>query len=327
METPALFLLTFLFAFLLCAGITAILIPRLCAMKMGQKILEIGPVWHAAKEGTPTMGGLAFLLTALLFGIPAYAILEKALPPSDIYPFILTWLFCIASGAVGIVDDATKLRRHRNEGLTPTQKIVLQTVLSAAYLAILRMMGKFSTIISLPFFGGLDLGFAAYFVGMILLLGITNCANLTDGIDGLAAAVGAVIFATYAVFAARRDDLPALLLAALLFGCALAFFLFNHHPARIFMGDTGSLFFGAGAVALPFLLQVPFLSLLCGIIYVVEGVSVILQVLYYKRTKKRLFLMAPIHHHFEKCGWSENKIVAVFSGITLLAALLAHFLS
>ena len=258
METPALFLLTFLFAFLLCAGITAILIPRLCAMKMGQKILEIGPVWHAAKEGTPTMGGLAFLLTALLFGIPAYAILEKALPPSDIYPFILTWLFCIASGAVGIVDDATKLRRHRNEGLTPTQKIVLQTVLSAAYLSILRMMGKFSTIISLPFFGGLDLGFAAYFVGMILLLGITNCANLTDGIDGLAAAVGAVIFATYAVFAARRDDLPALLLAALLFGCAL-----QSPPGAHFHGRHrfSLLRSGSGGTSLPFAGSVPLSAL------------------------------------------------------------------
>ena len=316
----------FLAAFLGCALMTAILIPRLRAMKMGQKILEIGPVWHTPKEGTPTMGGISFLAASLLSGAVLSPFLLREYTLEEVYPFIVTLLYCIANGAIGIIDDLTKLRHHRNEGLTPTQKLVLQTTLAAAYLALMRLCGQVNDALSLPFVGEFPLGFATYAILMLLLVGMTNCANLTDGIDGLASSIGAIICASFALFSIWRSLLAPAILSSLLFGCSLAFLFFNRHPARIFMGDTGSLFIGAAVGAVPILLHSPLLGIICGFLYVFEGVSVLLQVAYYKRTRKRLFLMAPIHHHFEKCGWSENKIVAVFSLITLLACVLAAFL-
>ncbi|MBQ8859026.1 MAG: phospho-N-acetylmuramoyl-pentapeptide-transferase [Clostridia bacterium] len=318
--------IAFIAAFLCCTLMTAFLIPRLRAMKMGQKILEIGPVWHAPKEGTPTMGGISFLASSLLVGGILCPFLLREYALEAVYPFIVTLLYCIANGAIGIVDDLTKLRHHRNEGLTPTQKLVLQTTLAAAYLALMRLCGLINDAISLPFFGEISLGFATYAILMLLLVGMTNCANLTDGIDGLASSVGAIICAAFALFSIWRDLLAPALLSSLLFGCTLAFLFFNRHPARIFMGDTGSLFIGAAVGSVPILLNSPLLGIMCGILYVVEGASVLLQVAHYKRTKKRLFLMAPIHHHFEKCGWSENKIVALFSLATVLACTLAAFL-
>lgn len=320
------YLLPFLSAFLLCTALTAFLIPRLRRMKMGQKILEIGPIWHAPKEGTPTMGGLAFLLTAGAVSLVFFLFVAGQTPMRELYPPIITLLYAVGNGAIGIIDDLTKMRHRRNDGLTPTQKLLLQTALAVAYLALLRIYMPFDAEgISLL---GLRLPAAmpTYFLLLLLLLGVTNCANLTDGIDGLAATVAAIIFATFALLFARRGLFVGGALSLIFLGCALAFFLFNHHPARIFMGDTGSLFLGAGVAALAFLLGSPFLSLVAGVVYVVEGASVILQVLYYKRTKKRLFLMAPLHHHFEKCGWSEGRIVAVFAALTLLASLLAVFL-
>lgn len=320
------YILSFLLSFLFCASATAILIPRLRAMKMGQRILEIGPVWHAKKEGTPTMGGVAFLASSLLTTLLLVPFLTRELTQQDIYLLLLSLLFCVANGAIGIVDDLTKLRHHRNEGLTPTQKLILQTTFAAAYLALLRISGHLTEELHLSFLGDIPLGFATYFVLMLLILGIVNCANLTDGIDGLAASVGAVIFAFYTLFSAQMKAAAPTALSSLFLGCALAFLFFNRHPAKIFMGDTGSLFLGAAVVSVSILLNRHLLAIICGIIYVVEGISVILQVLYYKATHKRLFLMAPIHHHFEKCGWSENKIVAVFSLLTLLACFLCWFL-
>ena len=327
MSLPLYCLIATLLSFLLCTLALALLIPRLRAMKMGQKILDIGPAWHAPKERTPTMGGISFLLVSIPCGILLALLAEREGEHAVVYPFLVALFYAVANGAVGIADDLTKLRHHRNEGLTPTQKILLQIVLSAAYLSILRMTGMIDTTLYFPGIGMyIDLGFFTYFSLMLLLIGITNCANLTDGIDGLAASVGGVIFAFFALLSVLHAEISSLLLSSLLLGCCLSFLLFNHHPARIFMGDTGSLFLGASAAAIPLMLGNPLIILLCGIVYIVEGASVILQVLYYKRTRKRLFRMAPIHHHFEKCGWSENKIVAVFSALTFTACLLAYFL-
>lgn len=317
---------SFLLSFLFCAALTAVLIPRLRAMKMGQRILEIGPVWHAKKEGTPTMGGIAFLICALLTSFVLMPWIAQEIATQQIYLYLITLLFCVANGAIGIVDDATKLRHHRNEGLTPTQKLLLQTTLAAAYLALLRMSGHLTDRLQLSFLGSIPLGFATYFVLMLLILGIVNCANLTDGIDGLASSVSAVIFAFYTLYAARAEAFAPTMLSSLFLGCALAFLFFNRHPAKIFMGDTGSLFLGAAAVSVAILLNGHLLAIICAIVYVIEGGSVILQVIYYKATHKRLFLMAPIHHHLEKCGWSENKIVAAFSALTLLSCFLCWFL-
>lgn len=326
MNMPLLCILAFFLSFVLCALITAWLLPRLRAMKMGQRILEIGPVWHAKKEGTPTMGGLAFLIGTLLLLILLLPWLTEQMTSKERYALLVTVLFCIANGAIGIVDDVTKLRHHRNEGLTPWQKLTLQTTFAAAFLALLRIGGILDEQLHLSFLGRIPMGFATYFVWMVMILGIVNCANLTDGIDGLAASVAAVIFAFYALLSARLFAMPPAVIAALLLGCAVAFLFFNRHPAKIFMGDTGSLFLGAGAAALPLLLQAHLFALLCCVVYVLEGVSVILQVLFYKKTGKRLFLMAPIHHHLEKCGWSENKIVLAFSLLTAVACALCWFL-
>lgn len=320
------FLIALLLSFGACTVTLLLLVPRLRAMKMGQVILDIGPVWHAPKEGTPTMGGLAFLIVLSLSLLLFVPLLLRENTLVEVYPLLITGLYCVANGAVGIVDDLTKLHRHRNDGLTPTQKLILQSTLSAAYLAILRLSGTLADAVSLPFFGEIPLSFATYFVLMLLLVGLVNCANLTDGIDGLASAVGAVIFGAYALFSIQAEVLSITVLCGVLIACTCSFFLFNHHPARIFMGDTGSLLLGAGAAAIPIVLGAPFLSVLCGIVYVIEGASVILQVLYYKRTRKRLFLMAPIHHHLEKCGWSENKIVLVFATLSLFSAALAWLL-
>lgn len=325
--SPAIYgLLGFILSFLVSSVLTAYLIPRLRAMKMGQRILEIGPVWHAPKEGTPTMGGISFLIATLLIGAGTLPFLFASLSEKEVFSFVLTLLYCISNGAIGIVDDLTKLRHKTNEGLTPSQKLVLQTAIAAAFLAILRFMDVLKDSVYLPFLGDVHLGFLTYFILLIYLVGITNCANLTDGIDGLAAAVGSVIFLFLLVLSVLHTASGAALVCALFLGCALSFFFFNRHPARIFMGDTGSLFLGSGVAAVPILLNSPLLGIICGIIYVLEGISVILQVLFYKKTKKRLFLMAPIHHHFERCGWSENKIVLVFSACTVFACTLAIFL-
>ena len=327
MTLPVYCLLATLLSFLVCTLWLLWLIPRLRAMKMGQKILEIGPAWHAPKEGTPTMGGLAFLLSALPLGGVFYLIARNEYPFTALYPFLFALVYTAASGAIGIIDDLTKLRHRRNEGLTPTQKLILQGVLSAAYLALLRLSGLLDTQLTLPFLAEpLDLGFFTYFLLLFIQVGITNCANLTDGIDGLAASVGGVIFGFYILLSCRAEAISPLLLSSLLLGCVLGFLLFNHHPARVFMGDTGSLLLGAAAAAIPLMLREPLAVLLAGIVYIVEGVSVILQVVFFKLTGRRLFLMAPIHHHFEKRGWSENRIVFAFSALTLLACLIAAFL-
>ena len=320
------FLLALFFSFGLSILALFLLIPRLRAMRMGQIILEIGPAWHAPKAGTPTMGGIVFLITTALTVLLLLPLLLRECPWQEVYPLLLSGGFCVANGAVGIADDLTKLKRHQNEGLSPTQKLILQTVLGAAYLALLRISGVLGESVFLPFFGELSLSFGIYFLLLFTVVGIVNCANLTDGIDGLASAVGAVIFAAYAFLSLSLEETAPALLSAVLLACACAFFLFNRHPARVFMGDTGSLFLGAGVAAAPLLLARPAIAVIAGAVYVFEGVSVILQVLYYKRTKKRLFLMAPFHHHLEKCGWSENKIVITFALVTLLAAALAVLL-
>ncbi len=313
-------------SFALCSICTAIMLPRLRAWKVGQKILEIGPVWHAKKEGTPTMGGLSFLLILPIASTLLLPFLKDNLTGDALPLYIITLIFCLANGAIGIIDDITKFRRQQNEGLSPTQKLVLQITLSAGYLILLRLYGVLDDRLHLSFLGQIPLGFSTYFVLMLLLLGMINCANLTDGIDGLATSVATVIFSFYTLLSVHQQLVGPALLSVLMLGCALAFFFFNRHPARIFMGDTGSLFFGAAAVSIPLLLGNHLLPILSSVIYVIEGISVILQVLYFKLTGKRLFLMAPIHHHFEKCGWSENKIVLTFATVSALACLLAWFL-
>jgi phospho-N-acetylmuramoyl-pentapeptide-transferase len=304
-----------------------ILIPILRSHKIGQKILDIGPRWHKSKEGTPIMGGLAFILATLLVAA-GYFIFKAIRGEAQGYiPLAMTLTYAVANGAIGFVDDYCKLIKKQNEGLTILQKLLLQTVVSGAYLCVMAYTGNLPTAIQIPFTDVVwNLGWFSYPIYLMILLGVVNGGNFTDGIDGLASSVTFVIGGFFAIlsFVAKNEGLS--VLAAILLGATLGFLIYNFHPARIFMGDTGSLFLGALVIAAAFQIKMPIVGLLISLIFVIEIFSSFLQVIYFKLTHgKRLFRMAPIHHHFEKCGWGENKIVFVFSGVQILFCLLAWF--
>ena len=320
------------FTFLLTVLISRRLIPYLKSKKMGQKILEIGPRWHKSKEGTPTMGGLAFIAASAAGAL--LALLAAALSGClrEMIPFAAVYGYAVLSGLVGVIDDRTKFRKGQNEGLTAPQKYLLQLLAAALFLIVMRLSGALTTELYIPYFGvRWDCGIFYYILALLLLTGMDNAVNLTDGIDGLASSVTLVVgmfYAAAAFFAAvsGASALSVTVLAALTVGSTLGFLVYNFYPARVFMGDTGSLFLGALVVGGAFLLNDPLIVLVCGFVYVCETASVILQVVYFKLTHgKRLFRMAPIHHHFEKCGWSEVRIVSVFSLVTALLCALAWF--
>lgn len=316
-------------ALILTFGITVLvsrkLIPILKSHKMGQPILEIGPRWHKSKEGTPTMGGLAFILASVVVGLAGcvYLGIEDGLRST--LPFVFTLALGVAGGLIGCIDDMAKLKKKQNEGLTAKQKFLLQLITAALYLLGMSLVCGVDTTIYFPFIGAeVDFGFAYYVVALLLLTGVINSVNLTDGLDGLCSSVTFVvgIFFTLAGFlnGLAEPDGGLLLLGAVMSGSCAGFLVYNFYPARVFMGDTGSLFFGGLVVGGAFMVDNILLVLLFGIVYIIETASVILQVTYFKLTHgKRLFKMAPIHHHFEKCGWSEIKIGMIASAITAAA--------
>lgn len=319
------FLFAALFSFLGTALLGKLLIPELIARKMGQKILAIGPRWHMKKEGTPTMGGICFVLPILFCGLIGCVVLLPNAPRQSVVFLLLTLLFSLMNAGIGIIDDLAKFRHRRNDGLTPRQKLLLQSVSAAAYLALLSIFGFRPDLARLPLPAPLRSAFLYYLFSMFLLVGIVNCANLTDGIDGLAASDAAVLAGFFGLVGAGLLSEPLSLFSGAIFGGAAGFLLFNYHPARVFMGDTGSLFFGAALAGCSFLAGNPLLIMFAGFLYVLEGLSVILQVAFFKITRgRRLFRIAPIHHHFEAIGWSESKIVAVFSAFSIITSALAY---
>lgn len=327
-----LFVAALILTFALTAAISHKLIPVLKSKKMGQKILEIGPRWHKSKEGTPTMGGVAFIAATVI--VAALACIASALwgDIGSVLPFVYVLLYGVLNGLIGVIDDSAKLRKKQNEGLTARQKYLLQLVAAALFLILMSVTGIVDTTLYIPFVGVTwDLGFFYYVIALLLLTGMVNSINLTDGIDGLASGVTLVVgifFAAAAFFASQAASVaPALsLIGATLIGGTLGFLVYNFYPARVFMGDTGSLYLGGMVVGASFLLGNPLIVVVCGIVYICETASVMLQVTYFKLTHgKRLFRMAPIHHHFEQCGWSEVKIVSVFTAVTALACLVAWF--
>lgn len=330
MNDAILFLLTLLLTLGGTVVISRRLIPLLKSKKMGQKILDIGPRWHKSKEGTPTMGGVAFIAACLIAALGAVIAALAGDRFSDIVPYLTVLLYALLNGLIGIIDDSAKLRKKQNEGLTPPQKFFLQLVAAALFLVLLYVEGEITTSLVIPFVGiSLELGFWYYIVALLLLTGMVNAVNLTDGIDGLASGVTLAVggfFAVAAFFAGIVEATSLSLVSAAMIGSSLGFLVYNFYPARVFMGDTGSLFLGGMVVGGAFLTGSPLIALIAGIIYISETASVILQVGYFKLTHgKRLFRMAPIHHHFEKCGWSEVKIVTVFTVITVLFCVLAWF--
>lgn len=319
---------------LLAFGITSLmgfwLIPLLRKVKYGQTILDIGPVWHKNKQGTPTMGGFLFIagvLVAVTIGYLVYMSVGGG--ESELSPIFGTRLFAgmvmaMAFAFLGFVDDYIKVVKKRNLGLTAGQKMVMQILIAAIYLVILYLAGDTSTVLRIPFIGSLDLGLFYYPVALfILIVGTVNAVNLTDGIDGLAGSVTFVAALGFMIIAALLSIYEMQLLAVAVAGAMLGFLVWNFHPAKVFMGDTGSMFLGGLVVAMGFGLGLPFLIAMIGIIYLIETLSVMLQVASFKLTGKRIFKMSPIHHHFEMSDWGEVKIVSVFSLITAVGCALA----
>ena len=320
------FLLLFaLFAITICITVVleARLIPRLRAVA-SQPIYEGGPRWHMKKCGTPTMGGMAFLAAICLSLILSILYFYRVGDTDGQISLLLTLFLCISNSAIGIVDDLKKLKRQRNDGLTPMQKLIFQFLIATVFVTVRTMLiGKTSLSFS---FGEIELRALYYPLSIFLTVGIINCANLTDGVDGLCASVAFAI-GMGAFYTALYASKEATILSVILVGASLGFLFFNLNPARIFMGDTGSLLLGAILVSICFSLENPVFTILFGGVYVIEGVSVVIQVLVYKATKKRVFKMAPLHHHLERCGLSENTICILAMLLTLILSAPCFLLS
>jgi len=317
-----LILITIAAAFLITVLLGRAVIPMLHALKAGQSIREIGPKWHQVKAGTPTMGGIMFMAAALL----CVVIIGWTAAMAGTYEHLMVLGFSLVYGLIGFVDDFVKVKKKRNLGLTALQKLVLQLAAALTYLALLRWNGNLSSNLYIPFFNvWWEIPWVLYLVfAVFVIVGCVNAVNLTDGVDGLASGVTVPVMAFFAVTAYLWGNETLALFPAAIVGGLLGFLVYNFHPAKVFMGDTGSLFLGGAVCGMAFALDMPLILILVGLIYIVEAVSVIMQVLYFKATHgKRIFRMTPIHHHFEMGGWSEVKIFCVFTGVTILMCVLA----
>ena len=322
-----------LVAFAVTAALGLIVIPYLRKLKFGQTILEIGPNWHKDKQGTPTMGGVmmvAGVLLALAIGYGYSALTNGGFALEMKQSFNLTVLLAgvvmaLCMCAIGFFDDYIKVVKKRNLGLTAKQKTFLQLLVCAAYLLTLALAGMHKTYI--PFVGDINIvsgaGLLFWPIAFLFIYGFTNAVNLTDGLDGLAATVTMVVACAFMLASGFLGIDSINTLSAALAGACVGFAVWNTKPAKVFMGDTGSMFLGGMVIALSFGIGRPVLLLLAGCVYLIEALSVMIQVFWYKRTKKRLFKMAPLHHHFEMCGWSEQKVVFVFSFATLIGCFIA----
>ena len=321
-------------AFALTLLFGRIALPILRRKKVGQPINEYVEA-HKVKAGTPTMGGISFVpaFLAVMAGFSVYiAVAMRGQHTSEfLIPVALICLYALGNAVIGFVDDYFKLLRRHNEGLTEKQKFLLQVVLAAAFLAMMRITGNLITTLHIPFFDVYwELGWFAYPIYLVVMVGFVNATNITDGLDGLASSICATVaLFMVALFLFIRtplhsDHLYAGLMGAALLGCVLGFLVYNHHPAKMFMGDTGSLFLGAVIMGCGVLVGELLLFVLAGFMFVIEMLSSLLQRTYYKLSGgKRIFKMAPLHHHFEKCGWKEVKIVTVFTLVSLVFCVLA----
>lgn len=314
--------LIFLLTLVLTVFMCRLIIPFL-KKRAEQPIYTEGPSWHIAKTGTPTMGGLSFVFSVSSVLILSALYKYLANDAQGVISLFICLIYAMFNASVGIIDDLTKLRHNKNAGLSPRAKFILQFLSSILFLLARRLFLNDSAALSLSFIK-IDSELIYYFISLIILVGITNCANLTDGVDGLASSVAfgigiSLFYMSYARFG------TASIICISLAAAALGFLFFNVHPARIFMGDTGSLFLGSLVGALAFEMSNPFIAVVSGGVYVIEGISVILQVAFYKMTKRRLFKMAPLHHHLEKCGWDENKICLCALILTILFTAVVFF--
>ena len=311
-------IITALAGAVLSGAIGYFLLPVLRALKAGQSIREVGPTWHNYKAGTPMMGGLMFIFAAVL------CLLGNLFTMTDYTVFFVLGL-SLCFGLVGFLDDFFKLKFKRNLGLTSLQKAALQMAVTAIFLYLMYKQGM-STDLYIPFFRlTVPMHPLVYiFFAMFVMVGCVNAVNITDGVDGLSSSVTIPVLVFFAAAAIVKGKYDLALLPACLVGGLIAYLFYNWHPAKVFMGDTGSLFLGGIVCSLAFALDMPLILLLVGFVYMMETLSVILQVGYFKLTHgKRLFKMSPIHHHFEMCGWKDVKIVLVFTGISAIMCAIA----
>jgi len=327
--------ITAVVSFLVAFSLGFVLIPWLRKLKFGQTILDIGPAWHKSKQGTPVMGGLMFIISTIVaFAVTVIA--ARLMGMDIIAPVAADWtviatatkvkvyagiLLAIGFGAIGFLDDYIKVVKKRNKGLSIIQKTIPQLVISLAYLATLYQSGN--NFMYIPFVGNVDMKWFFFVFGICVIYGGINAVNFTDGVDGLCASVTAAASVGFIIIAVLRNFMGMGVVATALLGGCLGYLIWNWHPAKVMMGDTGSMFLGGLVVALAYMIDCPLILLVIGIIYVIEGMSDVIQIGYFKITHgKRIFKMAPIHHHFEMSGWKETKIVTVFTIINLIGAVL-----
>lgn len=304
-------------SFILTTAIAPIFIPFLLKLKVGQTVRDDGPESHLKKNGTPTMGGIIILIGFIGGSVIFCSRYSNTIP---------IMLMTIGFGLIGFIDDYIKVVLKRSMGLRAWQKLLLQIIVTAIFAVYLTKVLGVNLLLRVPFTNGymLDLSWFSYVILFIAVLGTVNGANLTDGVDGLASSVTIVIAIYFAIIAVLENmGLEPTSLA--LIGSLLGFLVFNCYPAKVFMGDTGSLALGGYVIATAYMLNMPLYVIIVAVIYLVENISVMLQVSYFKITKgKRLFKMAPIHHHFEKSGWSETKVVTVFTIVSIFAAVIGY---
>lgn len=310
-------IMPFLLSFAVTAAIIPILIPYLKRLKFGQEILEIGPVWHKSKEGTPTMGGLAFIFGVFVSGIISLFVRFDL-------RLLMMILISLGFGLIGFTDDYIKVVKKRNLGLTALQKFMLQTILAVIYVVVLGKTGNLNNHIIIPFMAKPVVINRAFYIILIMFVvtGTVNAVNLTDGIDGLATSITSAVSLFFVIISVLVSDMQSMWFSLAVLGGCLGFLIFNKYPARVFMGDTGSLFLGGSLSVLAVGLKMPLILIIVGFVYLFETLSVIIQVTSFKLTGKRVFKMTPIHHHFEMCGWKERKIVGVFTAVTVLLCIL-----
>ncbi len=308
-------ILSIVIAFITVVIIMPFAIPFLRKLKFGQQILEEGPNWHKAKQGTPTMGGIGFVAGIII----AFLLVNRDLRA------LLVLLFAVLCGVVGFTDDFIKVYLKRNMGFNARQKTLCLMAAMVVFVVAARLLGYISTEIYIPFFkANIDLSYWYYPFIVLVLFGGINSVNLTDGVDGLASGVTAVVAVFFTITAYILGYHGLSYLSAAMLGGLIGFLMFNFNPAKVFMGDTGSLFLGGMISSMAVIMKNPFILIVVGFVYVAEALSVILQVASFKLTGKRIFKMSPLHHHFEMCGWKENKIVAVFSAVTAILCIIGY---
>ena len=314
-------------SFIVTVILALIIIPILRKIKIGQIEREDGPESHFKKQGTPTMGGIIFMISIILCVTGVYIYLH-AVGQTQIAQNLLPMLcLTIGFGIIGFIDDYKKLVLQNTKGLRPSHKMLGLLIISVAYTLFIVNFSNVGTETFIPFVKKyVELPLALYIpFAIIVILATTNAINLTDGIDGLSSSVSSIIIACLTAIAVTQGKTEVIIFGSVVIGSILGFLMFNLHPAKVFMGDTGSLFLGGVISGLALYLKMPLLLLIIALIPILETLSVIIQVVYFKKTGNRFFKMAPLHHHFELSGWSENKVVIIFAVITLLVCIIGIF--